>query len=374
MASRWGVVASLACGAAFAACHSSASSPGDAGTNGAAGISGGGDPSTPDGFCHGYYAILSHLYETCYGFPPSFTQKLLSEPTLCQCFDASIAAHRTSFDPAHAGACLTEIGAALTCDGFSSSAQAADCAAVAPLVPAGGTCRSFASVTIGLECAGGGYCRRNPNQSCDGTCIAPAAMGQPCSALDDVRCATGLVCDASSKTCVAPPTPGVAGAVCDNGKPCAKGLFCETSADAGSTASGTCQARRSSGPCRFSTDCERLLQCAGPDGARSCVAPKHVGDGCTPGQAECDYFTFCDASHKCSDAYAPVGQPCGPQVGSDNVPCTTGAYCDGAISKAGVCRVFKQAGDACTGTALFECGLDNAHCDATTHSCVACPY
>ena len=247
-----------------------------------------------------------------------------------------------------------------------------DCGTVlVPLVPIGGTCAANDSGFLPLECMGG-YCKQGPNQSCDGTCTVPAAVGQPCDLLNGLRCAANLACDSASKTCVMTPPNGAMGAMCDGTSFfCAKGLYCDNGADGGAV--GTCQPEKTSGPCPLGTGCAQSLQCAGPTGAKSCVPGKRPGDSCTPGQNECDLFSFCGADHKCSSTYAAVGQPCGPQPGSDNVACALSEYCD-AILQGGTCRAKKQPGDACTGTALFECDGNGGHCDATTHQCVACPF
>jgi hypothetical protein len=198
-------------------------------------------------------------------------------------------------------------------------------------------------------------------------------LNEPCDLLSDARCATGLTCDSASKTCITAPPAGGMGASCGDNAPCAKGFYCETGADAGSTAMGTCQARKSSGACTTGSECAQPLQCAGPTGGKTCAAPKHPGAPCTPGRSECDFASYCAADGKCSGTYAAVGQPCGPQPGSDSVPCVLSAYCDGSGVQAGTCRALKQDGDACTGTTVFECGGNYGHCDATTHKCVSCP-
>jgi len=341
---------------------------------GSAGALGGGDITTPEGFCAAYFAIVIDSYVTCNGVSLSEAQPFFDDSTTCMRFTASIAAHRSSFAPAKARACLDELMAAFACDNSSSMASIADCGTVfVPLVPIGGTCAANDTGFLPFECMGGSTCKQGPNQSCDGTCTLPAAVNQPCDLLDGVGCAANLTCDGTSKTCVMTPPDGPMGATCDDSKSfCAKGLYCDKGADAGAT--GTCQPRRTSGPCTSGTDCAQPLQCAGPAGAKTCVAAKHPGDGCTPNQNECDLFSFCGADHKCSDTFAAVGQPCGPQPGSDNVACAPGEYCDALVFQGGTCRAKKQPGDACTGTALFECDGNGGHCDKTTMKCVACPF
>jgi hypothetical protein len=397
------VVLSAVVLSAFAAgCHSSSSGPhgaggadGGAGTSGGGGATGGGgttgvggvggvggssggsagalggDITTPEGFCQAYYAAVIDSYVTCLGVPPARVQPFYDDSITCMRFTASIAAHRSSFAPAKARACLDELAAALACNNTSTTLNIADCGTVlVPLVPVGGTCKANASAFLPIECMGGSYCKANASNSCDGTCTVPAALNQPCDLTNDVRCAGTLTCDSTSKTCVM-ATDVPMGGTCDDKNYCAKGLYCDKGADGG--AQGTCQPRKTSGPCTSSTDCAQPLTCAGPTGARTCVAAKHPGDSCTPKQSECDLFSFCGADGKCSDTFAAIGQPCGSQPGSDNLACAPGEYCD-AILQSGTCRAKKQPGDACTGTALFECDGNGGHCDTTTKKCVACPF
>jgi hypothetical protein len=324
----------------------------------------------PDGFCRAYLALVVDSYSRCNGLPLSAAEMLLKDSQVCTRFDESVAAHRTAFEPTEAQACLDSLGAAFACTD-DAPMTTLTCKAVAPLVPVGGACKS--STFPSVECADGSYCKFGGGAACDGTCTAGSNAGEPCDLLKDQRCASSLSCDSASKTCYAPPEPGNAGAPCDEKARCAKGLYCDTGDETGAAAKGTCQARKTSGSCTSSSMCIPSLQCAGPSGSKTCSSPKHAGDSCTPGQSECDLVTFCYATHQCSATYASVGEPCGPQPQSENVPCSRGLYCDGPLGQPGTCRTIKQAGDACTGTALFECGVGDGHCDATSHQCVACP-
>jgi hypothetical protein len=369
----WRAVQGFALVVGLLGCHSSSSGQkGGVGADGGAGAAGG-DPTTPEGFCQGYLAIVIDLLVQCDGITAAGAQALVADPLVCQRFVASVAAHRSAFDGTHGAACLGELKMAFTCGTASSSVPAPDCETILKgLVPVGGTCKNF-GVLLPAECMGGSYCKRGPDDSCDGTCTAPAGVNEPCDLLNDVRCASNLRCDSASKTCVAPPTPGTMSAPCSSNAPCANGLYCAMTADGGSGANGTCQPRKASGPCTSSSECAQPAHCAGPSGAKTCAPPKLVGDPCTPSQLECDLASYCNADQKCSDTYAAVGQPCGVQPGSDPVACAMGGYCDGPILGSGTCRAMKQAGDACTGTSIGECGGNEGHCDATTHQCAICP-
>jgi hypothetical protein len=338
------------------------------GTLGADASIGDADPTTAEGFCRDFYTVVADLLARCDGLSAAGVETLFSDPIFCARFDASLAAHRTAFDPTSARACLSEISAQLTCDSVSPTSQPTSACdgVLTPKVPVGGACRSFSVNYLAVECVDGSYCQRGPNSSCDGTCTARTPMGAACDPLSIDPCVDGAVCDFTTNKCSPRPTPGVVNATCDGiSNPCSRGLFCDLGTDGGPT--GTCQTSKTSGSCVTSTECVPAERCVGPTGTKSCAAPKAVGASCTPGLNECDLFGYCGPGNKCTDAYAAIGQPCG-SLGGESVSCARDAYCD-----AGTCRAVKQAGDPCTGNGL-ECGGNNGRCDATTHVCVACPY
>jgi hypothetical protein len=245
-----------------------------------------------------------------------------------------------------------------TCDGV-----------VTPLVPEGGTCKSFYIVSLGEECQGGTYCEEGADYACTGVCTARVPVGGACDFLTDVRCVPGATCDAASKKCITTPALLAEGESCGAAgqASCQRSLYCDKGSDAGST--GVCHARKTSGACATDGECAQPARCVGTT-AKVCAAPKSAGDACAAGARECDIFSHC-ADGICTSAGAAIGQPCG-SIAGDSISCVDGAFCDGPLLGSGTCRARKQPGDACTVTPLSQCAGNNGHCDAMTQKCVVC--
>jgi hypothetical protein len=370
-----GAAGSAVTGAAGGAAAGSSGAAGSVGDAGLPPIDA--DVSTADGFCHAVFDVVGGQFATCFGLPPSAGTRLFGDPIFCERFMASLAAGRERFDPTHAAACVAELGQAVSCDFSTSSmpsmpSMPSDCAgALAPLVPPGGACHAFAGTNLAAECTGDAYCMQGPGH-CDGTCTTRAAIGQPCDSNSDLRCVSNATCDSATKRCVAAVTNAEGGPCTTSGQPgCVQGLICDfTTVDGGS--SGTCRAKRSSGPCTMDFQCANAYRCAGPSGAAACTAPKAVGAACTPGLHECSLLGYCGAGNVCSETQAAIGQPCGA-INGESIPCARGAYCDGPLFSAGTCRAVLQAPAACDPKMLLECGGNFGECDSTTKTCVDCP-
>ena len=383
-------------------CGSTTSSPGQAGAAGSANGSGGtstttgggagghkasggsatgtagaatlplGDVTTPTGFCQGYYAIVADLFTQCWGLTAAEGQSLLADARLCQAFAASVDEKRVGFDPAHAGACLSELDAAVSCDGTNDMASFANCDLITPLVPVGGTCTSFSDIAVGRECMDDAFCQQTADYACTGKCTARSPIDTPCDPLTtDVRCGTGLTCDQTTKLCVAKPADVALNGACDGaglGK-CKNGLWCDP---ATASTGGVCHAQQTSGACTDSQACAHPTICAGAEGSKACVTPKALGESCTPGWRECSIVSHCGDDQKCTDAPAALDQPCGILAG-ESVPCAADAYCDGGLLGGGTCKPKKQPDAPCDGKSVGECDGTRGHCDKSSHTCVACP-
>jgi hypothetical protein len=350
-----------------------------AGANAANGASGNGatlpevDASTAIGFCEGYYAIVAKLLAKCWGIPEANAQGLLPDAQLCQAFATSVDEGRISFDPGPAAACLNELGKAASCDGPTDPQLIGDCTVLKPLVPTGETCTLFSSLAVGQECMGDAYCQEPEAYACSGVCAEPPALGAPCDLLKgDVRCGPDATCDSTSKTCVAKPADVELDGACggDGLGNCKDPLWCEVPASGAPT--GVCHAKKTSGSCSLPAACALPAVCAGPEGSRSCVAPKNEGESCTPGLRECNIASHCGANKKCTSQPVTLGEACG-SVDGESVPCGRDAYCEGTPAGAGTCQKRKQPGDACTGKGYGECDGNRGHCDSGTQRCVACP-
>jgi hypothetical protein len=181
-------------------------------------------------------------------------------------------------------------------------------------------------------------------------------------------------CDSKTKMCVTAPAAPGDGETCGaaNQPSCARDHYCDkTGADGGTT--GVCRARKTSGACTLDGDCVATMRCVGTT-TMTCMAPKADGEACTGGAHECGYVSHCGADGKCTSVFAALGRPCG-YINKETAGCARGSHCDVAVlsTAVGTCQADKHDGDACTGNILiFECGGDNAHCDATTKTCASC--
>jgi hypothetical protein len=321
------------------------------------------------GLCLAYSDFLASYLVRCQGLAPAPTQQAYADPILCQRFVASIAAGRMGFDPSAAATCAASLAGVTSCGG---SLTLAGCdRATPPLVPLGGTCKSFYNDFFPTtECIGDSYCQEGASHACTGVCTARAAIGASCSFVSGPMCTIDAICDVNTSRCAAPlaanqPCVGPGQASCQNG------FYCDTSRADGGT-SGLCQPQRQSGVCTVGdSSCAGPSHCVGPSGAQTCAPPKQVGDACTPGARECDGLGFCGSDGKCTDTLMAVGQACG-SVSGEIVNCQTSAYCVATTGGMGVCQLKKQPGAACTG-ALGECDGNNGHCDTPTLTCVVCP-
>lgn len=331
-----------------------------------------GDVTTPLGFCQGYYAIVADLFTDCWGLTAAEGQSLLAGPKLCQAFTASVDEKRVGFDPTHASACLSELEAAVSCQGTNDMASFADCGLITPLVPAGESCSSFSDIALGRECMDDGFCRQAADYACTGTCTPRSPVDTPCDPLTtDVRCGSGLTCDQTTKLCVVKPPDVALNGACDGaglGR-CQSGLWCDP---ATASAGGVCHVQQTSGACTDNQGCAHPTICAGAEGSQACVTPKAVGESCTQGWRECSVVSHCGDDQKCTDAPAALDHPCGILAG-EAVPCAADAYCDGGLRGGGTCKLKKQPDAACDGTSLGECDGTLGHCDTSSHTCVACP-
>jgi hypothetical protein len=338
------------------------------------------DPMTARGFCRGYLEVVAELFSLCDGVSLEDARGLIAGEPPCDRFVADIAAGRVSFDGTHGASCLAALRT-VTCAASSSMSasigQATDCQGLTtPLVPAGGACTSFYLIGIAEQCQNGAYCREGTPYACTGACTARAPLGASCdNGTADIRCVQTATCDSASKKCVMSPPSRAEGEPCgDAGQgSCQRPLFCDTTAADGGASPGVCRAQKASGPCATNSQCVDTERCVGiASTAKVCALPKKVGDACTPGARECGLFDHCSPAGTCTHARAAIGEACGFIVADEATPCVVGAYCDGPLFGSGTCRASKHAGDACTADPLTQCDGNNAHCDATTHLCVAC--
>lgn len=362
---RYSIVPWFVCGVLFLACGSS----GSGGAEPAAAIGGAPDAGAPstgggpasvggvDAFCHSYFSALADTFERC--LPNSLDWALLLNlDLLCERMDAAAAAGRLSYSEADATDCIEAV-ARLDCSvDMAAAFPATSCGkAAVGAVALGDDCTSVGLFDIN-ECDATAYCASTQSFGCVQVCTAFLQENAACD--DSIRCAPGLKCSGKPSTCV-PIVKAEVDEPCagPEGLSCQTGLYCEGSS---LTQPGTCQAKKSNGPCTSSTECAPSHFCNNAD---ECAPRKALGDSCTAGENECPLLDQCEAG-KCTSRLLDLGESCMPASG-ELPSCDVSTYCDPV---GGVCKAKKSSGEACE--TLSECGGHQAHCDSTTHLCVAC--
>jgi hypothetical protein len=352
---------------AVVGCHSASEEPRRSGPTSLPAV----DPTTPDGFCHGYLTVLFERDGFCSGISGRDDEDLLGDPWACERFSSEVRAGRIKFEPTLAGACLQALaGGSFPCEPLLLLTGVAACREVATAaVPLGGGCQSFNFFSGVSECAGGAYCRDGAS-SCMGVCTALIPVAQDCDPNTD-RCAEDARCDLATKRCVPRPPEAGPGQACGGASnvQCRSGSYCVFPR----TASGVCRATTTSGSCSRDGHCSSGTRCLGPEGQRRCAPPKKLGEPCTAGWNECSASPFgrCEGG-VCTERRAEPDQPCAWMNG-EFIHCVAGAYCDQPTSGPAVCRRWKSPGEPCAGLFFIrECDGNGGHCDQATHRCVAC--
>ncbi len=325
------------------------------GGTGNGGTSGGSRLATIDAFCDAYFPALAAYYERCFETGADWSQ-LLPPSFVCPRMVQAEAAGRLDYTPSDGAACV----AALTSGDCPSSDDAlvpitACGTAVVGTVELGGDCSSYGLFDVN-ECVGSAYCGGDDTSACMQTCVAYREENETCTLTE--RCAPDLSC--RNDICV-PDTEAAEGEACEgpDATPCASELYCE---GASSTAAGTCQATRTSGPCESSDECAAGYLCTS---SGTCSRRKELGETCIEGENECLLLDYCSAG-RCTDVLAAEGEPCMPASG-ELVPCAYNYHCD---SELGECAPDKALGEACT--TRSECAGPNVNCDETTLTCTVC--
>jgi hypothetical protein len=245
--------------------------------------------------------------------------------------DSSIQAGKVTFDSSTMNACLKAL---LPPDN--------ECSSVSTMLPWAAACMDSAwvgTVAVGgmcsypFECAGTDvYCAANQ------TCTMLPGNNMACSA---AGCATGFYCGGG--TCRA---QGAVGAMCQNARQCAKGLYCDQNSNMCATLQGpgqactgneACQSNQClPGTCSGSTQlCFIDGDCGGTcsNNGQTCQRASDCGQGaCSVGGATCQRQTDCTGTgNTCVFPNQCNGASCvGPVVCSDMQVSVD--YCTGAVS------------------------------------------
>jgi len=312
------------------------------GVAGCGGSSSKGAPANIDEYFDRFLTELCTIDVACGSMPDMATCRasLQLEGTDLLTARADIAAGKTRYDSAKAGACLEFAhrlyGSGCTRSGTSDLTGEEVCSEVfVGTVADGGAC-FLSTECASAKCQQADTACQPAQQCCAGTCIAkpaPIPAGADCTALQPGQeCAAGSYCftiaPSPTPTCVVPSK--VAGAACTTIVQCASPLFCDLDV---ATGAGTCQPAAATGAACNSDvlfgSCDNLRElCSTATGT------------CTPRGA--------------------VGAPCDPlQYGS----CLSYAECIGST-----CVALSPERGACNPTDGPGC-LGDLECSATTNTC-----
>jgi hypothetical protein len=233
----------------------------------------------------------------------------------CNAPTAGVDAGRSTYDGAQAACCIKRIKQDDSCDvGMSAFSYDPTCKTIfLGKVPVGGDCYSNG------DCAGNARCNAT---TCPGKCEsqivistgADLCLGAPCSVIGQ-PCATGLVCvvtgDAGASTCQFPPKLGescdVDTAACD-GK-----STCDFDFDAGTA---KCVAPKTGGgSCYYDANCATGFYCRGGSFtnkvAGTCTATTALGAACDPTNSfACGRLYTCQAGTTTCGSDPRKGEPC----------------------------------------------------------------
>jgi hypothetical protein len=298
------------------------------------------------------------------GLPEPVLAPLLAIDINCQNFQEAQAAGRITFDQAKAKGCVDSLPT-LTCAAFAAGGDILTPAcleAIKPTVAPGGLCTS----NIGIECVAG-FCDQSVSNACTagGRCVTSATLGQACAA--PARCASGLICDIGTTTCVTLPATTIlpVGGNCTAlYNACADGLYCNTSGSP-----RLCTPKGAAGAaCSLTAPCLGGFAC---DTATSrCLARPRLGEPCVQGQGKCAGNTYCGAGNSCI-ASPTLGGDCRLSAG-ESVVCQD-SWCPPAVapSTARTCTAFATPGGICQMTNQLQCGYAY-RCAATSGTVGVC--
>jgi hypothetical protein len=272
----------------------------------------------------------------------SSEEKLLGDQNVAS-MQAGIAAGKISYDGATVRACL-DLYPKLECDYSNVSILLPTCTNVwGGTVAVGGSCNSS------FECASNAFSNvcRSANNTCPGVCAAKATAGEPCASLSD--CDGTLKCVSAAGTCKVPLKLGDTCSPVTTGIDACGGLT--QCVQLPNMAQGQCvivngpTAGQEGAVCNSNQDCQNGLVCS---------ATAEVADSG-------NYPIF-----RCRKVSSP-GSTCWYSL--DN-PCSFGQYCPMAsnalTNSVAQCTAQKAAGQACSGTSIFECAAD---LDCTNGTC-----
>lgn len=262
-------------------------------------------------FCGAFRNATDALLSRCVGgseaiwgeyFPP------------CSALEAAVSAGRVTYQPSKVSACLVAFPS-LSCSDLLIGPNAC-------FGPLGGTVANGGPCYADGDCRGDSYCSGvGPGKSsCVGKCAKLLPGGAACTEMDS--CAAGYLCGGvpTSMTCVSDVHP-----LADEGDSCAPVA-----------------------PTKPSIFCAPGLSCNRQN--FRCAPTGKLGGACTPGDALCETFTYCDSKTSKCVSDPGVGEVCGVSPAGELMRCLPRLYCKlpTPTSATGSCASLGGKGAACS--------------------------
>jgi hypothetical protein len=293
--------------------------------------------STASGFCAAFRQVEATHWASCFGGDASDWFGWFDSYTACDRFDAFAAAGSVHYHADAAQACLAAD------DPHCETAEQGCFLQVLE-----GTLATNAPCTDDFQCAADAACW-SPTELGYDACLASVCTPLPgkdqACVLSDFCPLVGLSC--SNGVCREDATLNQP---CGLGLPaCGGGLICAAS-------SSTCVARSDGGACGSDDDCVQTQYCAADS---HCHARITVGNSCANAPTGCAAFTACDTG-QCVRA-GHIGELCAP-IDDEGDLCIEG-FCDFGGSQR--CLAVRENGASCTsGSQCLSGGCQDGGCAA----------
>jgi hypothetical protein len=170
----------------------------------------------------------------------------------------------------------------------------------------GGICAAITRVGAGASCASQ-LTECNPGLVCgqSSTCFAPGGQGTACA--DDTECALPLACASASQTC---QSPGGAGTSCESDIDCTQDLGCDSTTHVCAAITFVTAGQSCSGAVRCVVGACNVPNGTGLPGSTTGTCPTVIADGQPCNEA--DQSQTCDTLASCQQGTCTLGNPACP--------------------------------------------------------------
>jgi hypothetical protein len=287
--------------------------------------------ATAEGFCRQLASATAASYDRCYGGTAAQWEANLVRD--CAALDAA----GIQYNADAARACLET----------ATAVVAADCNASVPCIleVIVGVLVDGAACTNSFECGVQSACL-SPD---DGLTCAPRVCTppSPVGGLCQPWCATGLLCDLDTLTCVAATEVPIGGTCTGVGALlCAPGSHCYLDGKG----AGVCTETKTGALCNIDGDCRSEDYCDGV-----CKRRIEIGQPCTDQPTGCKFLATCDQITNRCVAGGVRGEACGAHGSCLNGFCVDGS-CEGRRSLGQSCEsAFECESGVCRNSLCTDC-------------------